>query len=197
MAPGSPPRPSGWWAGQAGHLQGHCMVDPAVPLARGSAHLCPACPGLAGGSLAHWVGSPWGESGRPGTWAPPSLGTRVPGMGQGRVACIRFSHRTQGCQAPRPRVGTVVAGAARCRPQQVETAMHSPCPRRDFRGPSVSACLQGGRQLCWGLGQAPVPGGQGPWQGLGRVIPAAPHLLSADTDLPVAPAPQGTSQPGI
>lgn len=75
--------------------------------------------------------------------------------------------------------------------------MHSPCPRRDFWGPSVSACLQGGRQLCWGLGQAPVPGGQGPWQGLGPVIPPAPHLLSADTDLPVAPAPQGTSQPGI
>ena len=132
VGPGLTLCPSGWWAGQVGHLQGHCMVDPAVPPAQGSAHACPACPGLAGGSLAHRVGSPWGESGRPGTWAPPPLGTRVPGTGQGRVACTRFSHCTQGCRAPRPRVGTAAAGVARQRqgrPDVVRSRSRPPCAR--------------------------------------------------------------------
>lgn len=53
---------------------------PLIPLVGGlarSANPCPACPGLAGGYLAHGAGSPWGERGvlAPGPrphWAPES-----------------------------------------------------------------------------------------------------------------------------
>ena len=93
VGPGLPPRPSGWWAGQAGHRWGACVVHPAVPPGPG-VHTPLSCLPRAGRREPDTgAGSPWGASGGPGhtgpaPWAPECrAGAGQSGLHPVRLLC--------------------------------------------------------------------------------------------------------------